>query len=114
MVSLHPRRRSARLILRQRWGLSAPPSPRPSAAAPRPAPDPPPEMGPFGIDVATDIRGCAATVALQDAIWSGDVIVPPQLMLAAAHNGGFVAVGYAEGDPEPAGFVFGFLGIRDY
>ncbi|HUQ41581.1 MAG TPA: GNAT family N-acetyltransferase [Candidatus Limnocylindrales bacterium] len=71
-------------------------------------------MAPFRIDVATDIRGCAATVALQEAVWSGDVLVPPQLMLAAAHNGGFVAVGYADGDPEPAGFVFGFLGIHDY
>lgn len=40
--------------------------------------------------------------------------VPPQLMLAVAHNGGFVALGYAESDPSPAGFVFGFLGIRDY
>ena len=42
------------------------------------------------------------------------MIVPPQLMLAAAHNGGFVALGYAEGDPVAAGFVFGFLGIHDY
>ena len=71
-------------------------------------------MAPFRIEVATDIAGCAATVALQEAVWSGDVIVPPQLMLAAAHNGGFVAVGYAEGDTQPAGFVFGFLGIHDY
>ena len=36
------------------------------------------------------------------------------MLLAVVHNGGFVALGYAEGDPEPAGFVFGFLGIRDY
>jgi predicted GNAT superfamily acetyltransferase len=68
----------------------------------------------FRIEVAGDIAGCAATVPLQEEVWSGDVIVPPQLMLAVAHNGGFVAVGYAEGDPKPAGFVFGFLGIHDY
>ena len=71
-------------------------------------------MPTFRIEVATDITGCAATVPLQQEVWSGDVIVPPQLMLAAAHNGGFVANGYAEGDPAPAGFVFGFLGIHDY
>ncbi|HET7700947.1 MAG TPA: GNAT family N-acetyltransferase [Candidatus Limnocylindria bacterium] len=69
---------------------------------------------PFRIEVATDIASCSATVAIQEEVWSGDVIVPPQLMLAAAHNGGFVALGYAEGDPAAAGFVFGFLGIRDY
>jgi chorismate synthase len=68
----------------------------------------------FRIDVAHDIAGCAATVPIQEEVWSGDVIVPPQLMLATAHNGGFVALGYAEGDARPAGFVFGFLGIRDY
>jgi chorismate synthase len=68
----------------------------------------------FRIDVARDIAGCAATVPIQEEVWSGDVIVPPQLMLAAAHNGGFTALGYAEGDARPAGFVFGFLGIHDY
>ncbi len=68
----------------------------------------------FRIDVAHDIAACAATVPIQEEVWSGDVIVPPQLMLATAHNGGFVALGYAEGDARPAGFVFGFLGIRDY
>ena len=68
----------------------------------------------FRIEVASDIQGCAATVPLQEEVWSGDVIVPPQLMLAAAHNGGFVALGYAEDDPIAAGFVFGFLGIHDY
>jgi chorismate synthase len=68
----------------------------------------------FRIQVAHDIAACAATVPIQEEVWSGDVIVPPQLMLATAHNGGFVALGYAEGDPAPAGFVFGFLGIRDY
>jgi len=68
----------------------------------------------FRIDVARDIAGCAATVPIQKEVWSGDVIVPPQLMLATAHNGGFVALGYAKGDERPAGFVFGFLGIHDY
>jgi chorismate synthase len=68
----------------------------------------------FRIDVAHDIAGCAATVPIQEEVWSGDVTVPPQLMLAAAHNGGFVALGYADGDPAAAGFVFGFLGIRDF
>jgi chorismate synthase len=68
----------------------------------------------FRIDVAHDIAACAATVSIQEEVWSGDVIVPPQLMLATAHNGGFVALGYAGDDERPAGFVFGFLGIRDY
>jgi len=71
-------------------------------------------MPEFRIEVAHDIAGCAATVALQEETWSGDVIVPPQLMLAVVHNGGFVACGYAAEDPVPAGFVFGFLGIHDY
>jgi predicted GNAT superfamily acetyltransferase len=71
-------------------------------------------MPEFRIDVAHDIAGCAATMALQEETWSGDVVVPPQLMLAVVHNGGFVAVGYAPEDPNPAGFVFGFLGIYDY
>jgi predicted GNAT superfamily acetyltransferase len=69
---------------------------------------------PFRIEVAHDIAGCAATVPIQEEVWSGDVVVPPQLMLAAAHNGGFVALGYADGDPAAAGFVFGFLGIHDF
>jgi predicted GNAT superfamily acetyltransferase len=69
---------------------------------------------PFRIEVARDIAACAATVPMQEEVWSGDVIVPPQLMLAVAHNGGFVALGYAEGEDRPAGFVFGFLGIHDY
>ena len=68
----------------------------------------------FRIEVAQDIAACSATVPIQEEVWSGDVVVPPQLMLAAAHNGGFVALGYAMGDPAAAGFVFGFLGIRDY
>lgn len=67
----------------------------------------------FRIEVAADIATCAATVPLQEETWSGDVIVPPQLLLAIAHNGGFVALGYAEGDDRPAGFVAGFLGIHD-
>ena len=67
----------------------------------------------FRIEVATDIAGCAATVPIQEQTWSGDVIVPPQLLLAIAHNGGFVALGYAEGEDRPAGFVAGFLGIHD-
>lgn len=67
----------------------------------------------FRIEVATDIAACAATVPLQEETWSGDVIVPPQLLLAIAHNGGFVALGYVEGDERPAGFVAGFLGIHD-
>src|SRR5438034_8477285 len=68
----------------------------------------------FRIETATDIAACALTVPIQDEIWSGDVSVPPQLMLAIVHNGGFVALGYVDGDPQPAGFVFGFLGIYDY
>ena len=71
-------------------------------------------MPEFRIDVAHDIAACAATVALQEEVWSGDVVVHPQLMLAVVHNGGFVALGYAPEDLEPAGFVFGFLGIVDY
>ncbi|HZP97793.1 MAG TPA: GNAT family N-acetyltransferase [Candidatus Limnocylindria bacterium] len=68
----------------------------------------------FRIEVAHDIAACAATVPIQEEVWSGDVAVPATILLAIAHNGGFVALGYAEDDPEPAGFVFGFLGIRDY
>ena len=51
---------------------------------------------------------------IQQEVWSGDVVVPPQLLLAVAHNGGFIALGYADGDERPAGFVFGFIGIYDY
>ena len=69
---------------------------------------------PFRVEVATDIAACALTVPIQEETWGGDVIVPPQLLLASAHNGGFVAIGYVEGDARPAGFVFGFLGIYDY
>ena len=51
---------------------------------------------------------------IQEEVWSGDVVVPPQLLLAVAHNGGYVGVGYADGDEHAAGFVFGFVGIYDY
>ena len=68
----------------------------------------------FRVEVAADIAACALTVPLQEEVWSGDVTVPPQLMLAVVHNGGFVALGYIDGDERPAGFVFGFLGIYDY
>ena len=71
-------------------------------------------MPAFRIEVAHDIEGCRATVPIQEEVWSGDVAVPPQLLLAVSHNGGFVALGYGEGDKRPAGFVFGFLGIYDY
>ncbi len=66
------------------------------------------------IEVAKDVGACAATVPIQEEVWSGDVVVPPQLMLAAVHNGGFVALGYVAGDERPAGFVFGLVGIYDY
>jgi len=66
------------------------------------------------IEVASDIAACAATVPIQEEIWSGDVVVPPQLLLATLHNGAFVALGYVDGDDRAAGFVFGFLGIYDY
>ncbi|HYK97023.1 MAG TPA: GNAT family N-acetyltransferase [Candidatus Acidoferrales bacterium] len=69
---------------------------------------------PFRIEVAHDIAACAATIPLQEQTWSGDLAVPANMLLAVVHNGGFVALGYAEDDPDPAGFVFGFLGIRDY
>ena len=69
---------------------------------------------PFRVEVATDIAACALTVPIQQETWGGDVIVPPQLLLASVHNGGFVAIGHVEGDARPAGFVFGFLGIYDY
>ncbi len=68
----------------------------------------------FRIEAAHDIAACAATLPLQEKTWSGDLAVPANMLLAIVHNGGFLALGYAEGDPEPAGFVFGFLGIRDY
>jgi predicted GNAT superfamily acetyltransferase len=35
-------------------------------------------------------------------------------MLAMVHNGAFVGLGYVDGDDQPAGFVFGFLGIYDF
>ncbi|MBI2983983.1 MAG: GNAT family N-acetyltransferase [Chloroflexi bacterium] len=66
------------------------------------------------IEVAHDIEACRATVPIQEEVWSGDVVVPPQLLLAVTHNGGFVAVGHVDGDERPAGFVFGFLGIYDH
>lgn len=68
----------------------------------------------FRIEVARDITACAATLPLQQQTWSGDLAVPANMLLAVVHNGGFVALGYADGDDEPAGFVFGFLGIHDY
>jgi len=68
----------------------------------------------FRIETAQDIAACAATVPIQEEVWSGDVVIPPQLLLAVAHNGGFVGLGYAEGDERAAGFVFGFVGIYDY
>lgn len=68
----------------------------------------------YRVETATDIGACALTVPIQDEVWSGDVAVPPQLMLAIVHNGGFVALGYVDGDLTPAGFVFGFLGIYDF
>lgn len=71
-------------------------------------------MASFRIAVAHDIAACAATIPLQQETWSGDLAVPANMLLAIVHNGGFVALGYADDDPEPAGFVFGFLGIRDY
>lgn len=71
-------------------------------------------MAALRIEVARDIEGCRATVAIQEEIWSGDVVVPPQLLLAAVHNGGFVALGHVAHDERPAGFVFGFLGIHDH
>ena len=69
---------------------------------------------PFRIEVAHDIAACAATIPLQEQTWSGDLAVPANMLLAVVHNGGFVALGYVEGDERPAGFVFGFLGIYDY
>jgi predicted GNAT superfamily acetyltransferase len=66
------------------------------------------------VETATAIAACALTVPIQDEVWSGDVAVPAQLMLAIVHNGGFVGLGYVDGDERPAGFVFGFLGIYDF
>ena len=68
----------------------------------------------YRIEIARDIAACAETVPIQQEVWSGDVVVPPQLLLATVHNGGFVAVGYVDGDERAAGFVFGFLGIYDF
>jgi len=82
--------------------------------AQRPTPSDQTRAVAFRVEVVRDIAGCAATVPIQTEVWSGDVVVPPQLMLAVAHNGGFVALGFVDGDERPAGFVFGFLGIYDY
>jgi len=68
----------------------------------------------YRVQTATDIAACALTVPIQEEVWSGDVAVPPQLMLAIVHNGGYVGLGYVDGDERPAGFVFGFLGIYDF
>lgn len=68
----------------------------------------------FRIETARDIGACTATVPIQEEVWSGDVVVPPQLLLAVAHNGGYVGLGYVDRDERPAGFVFGFVGIYDY
>ncbi|HEY8758466.1 MAG TPA: GNAT family N-acetyltransferase, partial [Candidatus Limnocylindria bacterium] len=68
----------------------------------------------YRVETATDIAACALTVPIQDEVWSGDVAVPPQLMLAIVHNGGYIGLGYVDGDERPAGFVFGFLGIYDF
>ena len=68
----------------------------------------------YRIEIAGDIAACAQTVPIQQEIWSGDVVVPPQLLLATVHNGGFVGVGHVDDDQRAAGFVFGFLGIYDY
>ena len=69
---------------------------------------------PLRVEAARDIAACALTVPIQEDVWSGDVVVPPQLLLASVHNGGFVGLGYVDADERPAGFVFGFLGIYDY
>lgn len=66
------------------------------------------------VEAVSDIAGCGLTVPIQEEVWSGDVVVPPQLMLAVVHNSGYVALGYVDGDERPAGFVFGFLGIKDH
>ncbi|HUG55445.1 MAG TPA: hypothetical protein VMJ92_00070 [Candidatus Limnocylindrales bacterium] len=66
------------------------------------------------VETVRDIAGCALTVPIQEEVWSGDVVVPPQLMLAVVHNGGYAGLGYVDGEERPAGFVFGFLGIYDY
>ncbi len=68
----------------------------------------------FRIEVAHDVERCAAAAAVQEAVWVGDPLVPPQLMLAVTHDGGFVALGYADGDDVAGGFVFGFVGMRDH
>src|SRR5260221_12681464 len=68
----------------------------------------------FRIETATDIAACALTVPIQDEIWSGDVSVPPQLMLAIVHNGGLVAPGHVAGGPASPRIWFWFLRLYDY
>ena len=68
----------------------------------------------YRIEIAGDIAACAQTVPIQQEIWGGDVVVPPQLLLAMVHNGGFVGVGHVDGDERAAGFVFGFVGFYDH
>src|SRR4029079_2735321 len=58
-------------------------------------------MPEFRIEVAGDIAGCAATVALQEETWSGDVVVHPQLMLAVVHNRALRPPRHAPADPPP-------------
>ncbi len=66
------------------------------------------------VEVARDLAACAATVPVQRALFGDAAVVPPDLLFAATRNGGFVALGYADGDSAPGAIVFGFLGIYDY
>jgi len=60
----------------------------------------------------TDVAGCRAVVALQEAVWGRDgEIVPASLLVVSAKRGG-ILLGAYEGD-DLAGFVWSMPGWRD-
>lgn len=67
---------------------------------------------PFRIEIGRDLAACDEAVELQKAIWGEALVVPSNLLLAAVHVGGFLALAYV--DERAVGFVFSFYGIRDW
>lgn len=66
----------------------------------------------FTVRAAVDIEDCRATIPVQIETWGSELVIPPSVLLAATQEGGYVGLGYAEGDEALAGFVFGFVGIH--
>jgi predicted GNAT superfamily acetyltransferase len=72
-----------------------------------------PETAGWHLSIIDTPEELAEVEALQRIVWPGDdlEIVPPHVLLTAAHNGGLVAGVWA--GARLAGFVFGFLGFHD-